>query len=65
MDVVTLYKQVMRPGAHGRLFCSPLQLAQCYKTLSRTMGEEESDCIDGEGIVNKEVGGKMKAFFEV
>lgn len=60
-----LCKQVMRPVAHGHLFCSTLQFGQLCRMFSMAKTEEERDS-DGGGRIAAKVGeGIKKADFEV
>lgn len=54
----------MRPGAHGNLICSALQLAQRYKMLLKASKGEDIDGHGVEGIAIKEDDAKKKAVFE-
>lgn len=58
-------KRMMTPGAHVRLVCSALQLAQWYNMLSKAGEEENSNSYECEYIAPMEVKDKMKTVFEV
>lgn len=52
-DVIVLYKQLKRPGAHGYLFRSALQFGEWSNIISRTRQEDDSDSSVGEGTAIK------------
>lgn len=63
-DVAALGTRLMSLGDHGHPPCYALQLAQCYKMLSRTKRADDSDSDDAENITTNEVDGIKKAVFE-
>lgn len=63
MGAVAFCKRVMRPQAHGHLFCSPSQFGQWYRVWSNAREEEESDSNAGESIASKENERKKKTVF--
>lgn len=48
-DVVKFGKAVMKPGSHGHLFCSPLQLGPWFKTLAKEAGTDSGESIGEKG----------------
>lgn len=43
VDAVVLCERVMRPAAHGDLFCAALQFGEWYKILLRAREKEDSN----------------------
>lgn len=64
-ETVALSKRLMRPEAHGHLFCAALQLGQRYRMLSKASEEKDSESDGDEHIEIKEAYAKKNAVFIV